>query len=217
MANGGNRAALYIRASTDKQTVEQQEMALRRVAQARGWQVEERVYKDEGISGAKGREQRPGLDSMLKDASRHKFDVVMAWAIDRMGRSTRDLLTTIEDLESYKVDVYFDQQNIDTTTPAGKCFFTVSSAFAELERATIVSRIKLKLAAKKEEIARNGKFVSKAGIVRSKLGRPNAKTEKLEAAKQLLSQGLSIRQVAKQSGLGVGTVHKLKTEMSPAA
>src|SRR5882762_6858391 len=77
-------AALYVRVSTDSQTVENQIRELRQVAQRRGWEVVE-VYNDAGISGAKGRNGRPGLDSMLKDASRRKFDVVMAWAIDRLG------------------------------------------------------------------------------------------------------------------------------------
>src|SRR5262252_4209643 len=86
MAKAAKRAALYVRVSTDHQTVENQVVELRQVAERRGWQAVE-VYKDAGISGAKGRDQRPGLDAMLKDASRRKFDVVMAWAIDRLGRS----------------------------------------------------------------------------------------------------------------------------------
>ena len=84
------RAALYVRVSTDAQTVENQTRELRQVAKRRGWDVVE-VYSDAGISGAKGRNGRPGLDTMLKDASRRKFDVVMAWAIDRVGRSLSDL------------------------------------------------------------------------------------------------------------------------------
>jgi DNA invertase Pin-like site-specific DNA recombinase len=84
------RAALYVRVSTDAQTVENQIRELRQVARRRGWDVVE-VYSDAGISGAKGRNGRPGLDTMLKDASRRKFDIVMAWAIDRLGRSLSDL------------------------------------------------------------------------------------------------------------------------------
>ena len=80
------RAALYVRVSTDHQTVENQIRELSQVAERRGWEVVE-IYRDAGISGAKGRDGRPGLDTMLKDASRRKFDVVMAWAIDRLGRS----------------------------------------------------------------------------------------------------------------------------------
>src|SRR5262245_37761393 len=80
------RAALYVRVSTDAQTVENQIRELRQVAKRRGWDVVE-VYSDAGISGAKGRNGRPGLDSMLKDASRRKFDIIIAWAIDRLGRA----------------------------------------------------------------------------------------------------------------------------------
>lgn len=124
------RAALYVRVSTDRQTIENQEIQLRQVAERRGWEVVE-VYNDAGISGAKDRKQRPGLDRMLNDASRGKFDVVMAWAIDRVGRSLIDLLGTIQHLEACNVDLYLDQQNIDTTTPMGKLIFQITGAFAE--------------------------------------------------------------------------------------
>jgi DNA invertase Pin-like site-specific DNA recombinase len=81
------------------------------------------VYNDAGISGTKGRNGRPGLDSMLNDARRRKFDIVMAWAIDRLGRSLIDLLDTIQHLEACGVDLYLDQQAIDTTTPMGRLVF----------------------------------------------------------------------------------------------
>ena len=98
---------------------------LRQIAERRGWDVVE-TYSDEGISGAKRRAQRPGLDAMLKDASRRKFDILMVWAIDRLGRSLIDLLGTIEHLEKVGVDLYLDQQNIDTTTPMGKLLFQIT-------------------------------------------------------------------------------------------
>ena len=79
------------------------------------------------ISGAKGRDQRPGLDALLKDASRRKFDIVMAWAIDRLGRSLVDLLGTIQHLEAVGADLYLDQQSIETT-PAGKLLFQMTGA-----------------------------------------------------------------------------------------
>src|SRR5215831_16625341 len=134
------RAALYLRVSTDRQTVENQELQLRQVAERRAWEVVE-VYSDAGVSGAKDRKQRPGLDRMLRDASRGKFDVVMAWAIDRVGRSLIDLLGTIQHLEACGVDLYLDQQNIDTTTPMGKLIFQITGAFAEFERSMIRQRI----------------------------------------------------------------------------
>jgi DNA invertase Pin-like site-specific DNA recombinase len=93
------RAALYVRVSTDHQTLENQIHELTQIAERRGWEVVE-IYKDHGISGAKGRDKRPGLDLMLTDASRRKFDVVMSWAIDRLGHSLIDLLGTIQHLEA---------------------------------------------------------------------------------------------------------------------
>jgi DNA invertase Pin-like site-specific DNA recombinase len=121
--------------------VENQIRELRQVVKRRRWDVVE-VYKDAGISGAKGRNGRPGLDAMLKDASRRKFDILMAWAIDRLGRSLSDLLDTIQHLEACGVDLYLDQQAIDTTTPMGKLVFQIAGAFAEFERTMIRQRIK---------------------------------------------------------------------------
>ena len=134
------RAALYVRVSTDRQTVENQITALSKVAEARGWQIVE-TFSDTGISGAKERKDRPGLDEMRKQAQRGKFDVVMAWAIDRIGRSLVDLLNTIESLKACGVDLYLDQQAIDTTTPSGKLMLQMTGAFAEFERAMIQARM----------------------------------------------------------------------------
>src|ERR1700746_1435104 len=111
------RAAIYVRVSTDKQTVENQVRELRQIAERRGWEVVEQ-YSDAGISGSKGRDDRPGLDQMLKDAQRRLVEVVRAWPIDRLGRSLIDLLVTIRALEACGVDLYLDQQALDTTTPA---------------------------------------------------------------------------------------------------
>src|SRR5262245_30201361 len=89
------KAAIYVRVSTDRQTLENQRQALEGVAERRGWEIVA-VYTDAGISGTKGRTERPGLDDMLKAASKRGFDVVMAWSIDRLGRSLIDLLGTIQ-------------------------------------------------------------------------------------------------------------------------
>ena len=88
------RAALYLRVSTDGQTTDNQRLALEAVATQRGWSVVA-TYEDAGISGAKGRDKRPGLDKLLQDAARARFDVVMAWALDRLGRSLADLIGTL--------------------------------------------------------------------------------------------------------------------------
>jgi hypothetical protein len=138
MARTAKRAALYVRVSTDQQTVENQVRELQQVAERRGWTVVE-TYSDEGISGAKCRDKRPGLDAMLKDASRRKFDVVMVWAIDRLGRSLIDLLGSIQHLEACGVDLYLDQQNIDTTTPMGRLVFLVTGPLPSSSAASSAS------------------------------------------------------------------------------
>jgi DNA invertase Pin-like site-specific DNA recombinase len=154
----GKRAAIYVRVSTDKQTVENQTRELRQIAERRGWEVVEQ-YRDVGISGAKGRDGRPELDRMLKDASKRRFDAVMAWAIDRLGRSLIDLLGTIQTLEACGVDLYLDQQAIETTTPAGKLMFQVTGAFAEFERSMIRQRVHAGL----KRAVEQGKQLSIAG------------------------------------------------------
>jgi DNA invertase Pin-like site-specific DNA recombinase len=192
------RAALYVRVSTDRQTVENQVAALTKVAEARGWQIVE-TFSDAGISGAKGRKDRPGLDQMLKDAQRGKFDVVMAWAIDRIGRSLVDLLNTIEGLKACGVDLYLDQQAIDTTTPSGKLMLQMTGAFAEFERAMIQARIHAGL--------------RRAVASGRKLGRPLNDPAAVDKARLALGDGLGINRVAKLVGLSNGTVQKIKGEM----
>jgi DNA invertase Pin-like site-specific DNA recombinase len=212
MSKTARRAALYVRVSTDHQSVENQIAELRQVAERRGWSIVE-VYRDAGISGAKSRHQRPGLDTMLNDASRRRFDVVMAWAIDRLGRSLIDLLSTIGHLEAVGVDLYLDQQHLDTTTPTGKLLFQITGAFAEFERSMIRQRVNAGLAPIKAKIARGEKFTSKAGIIRRNLGRPGAEPEKVERARQELARGTGIGKTARLTGLGTGTVQKLKREI----
>ncbi len=192
------RAAIYGRVSTDWQTTENQTVALKEVAERCSWEVVE-VYIDHAISGAKGRHKRPGFDQMLKDANRRKFDVVMTWSIDRLGRSLRNLLETIEHLEATGVDLYLDQQNIDTTTPAGKLLFQVTGAFAEFERSMIQQRVNAGLA--------------RAGAQGKRLGRPkiDAKTE--WAICQALATGQGILKTAAQFGVGSGTVQRIKAQM----
>ena len=163
----------------------------------RGWDVVE-VYSDASISGAKARNGRPGLDTMLKDASRRKFDVVMAWAIDRLGRSLSDLLDTIQHLEACGVDLYLDQQAIDTTTPMGKLVFQLTGAFAEFERTMIRQRIKAGL---KRAVAQ--------GV---KLGRPKIDSATERKVRRQLAKGVGILKVAKSLGVGTGTVQRISKE-----
>jgi DNA invertase Pin-like site-specific DNA recombinase len=206
------RVALYVRVSTDQQTVAHQLQELQAIADRRGWQIVE-TYSDAGISGAKGRDQRPGLDAMLNDASRRKFDVVMAWAIDRLGRSLIDLLSTIQHLEAAGVDLYLEQQAIDTTSPMGKLLFQVTGAFAEFERSMIRQRVRAGLRTIKGRIERDGNFTAKSGVVRSRLGRPGISDEIANQVRAELAKGHGILKVAKIVGVGNGTVQKIKLAM----
>ena len=195
----GKRAAIYGRVSTDGQTTDNQVVALKDVAARRGWDIAE-VYIDHGISGAKGRDKRPGFDRMLKDASRRKFDVVMAWAIDRMGRSLRDLVDTLDHLNATGVDLYLDQQNIDTTVPAGRLLFQVTGAFAEFERSMIRQRVNAGL--------------TRARAQGKRLGRPSIDLDTEQAIRDALASGAGIIKVARQVGVGNGTVSRIKAAMS---
>jgi DNA invertase Pin-like site-specific DNA recombinase len=214
MAKTTKRAALYLRVSTDRQTVENQQKALQAIAGNRGWEIVG-TYSDKGISGAKGRKDRPGFDQMLGDAGRGKFDIVMAFALDRIGRSLSDLLATIRHLEECRVDLFVDRNMIDTTTPTGKLLFHVTSAFAEFERDMIVQRVN-------------------AGLDRARakgvtLGRPrmgSEPNEKKAAARQKLEADIR-RAIAKgdkgkhklaaEFGVGSGTVARIKAEMEAAS
>ena len=135
------RAAIYARVSTDGQTTENQLRELRTVADRNGWPVVQE-FVDQGISGAKGREQRPAFDALWKGATRRDFDVVMVWAVDRLGRSLSHLVNFLSELHAKKVDLFIHQQGIDTTTPAGKALFGMMGVFAEFERSMIQERVK---------------------------------------------------------------------------
>ena len=139
---------------------------------------------------------------IYKDASRRKFDVVMAWAIDRLGRSLIDLLGTIQHLEEVGVDLYLDQQAIDTTTPMGRLVFQVTGAFAEFERSMIRQRVKAGL---KRAVAQG-----------TRLGRPKIDAVLERKAQKQLEKGIGILKVAKALGLGTGTVQRIKQEMGAA-
>jgi DNA invertase Pin-like site-specific DNA recombinase len=180
------RAALYLRVSTDGQTTKNQRLALEAVAAQRGWTAAA-TYDDNGISGAKGRDKRPGLDALLKDATRGRFNVVMVWAMDRLGRSLAGLIDTLRSLEAANVDLYLDQQAIDTTTPAGRMFFHVTGAFAEFERDMIRSRVNAGLARARAR-----------GV---KLGRPTVSAKVEDAVKKRLTAGDGIlKPEARQEG-----------------
>jgi DNA invertase Pin-like site-specific DNA recombinase len=136
---------------------------------------------------------------MLKDASKRRFDVVMAWAIDRLGRSLIDLLGTIQTLEACGVDLYLDQQSIDTTTPAGRLMFQVTGAFAEFERSMIRQRVHAGL----KRAVESGKT----------LGRPRISPAIEKRIQTQLRAGKGILKVAREVGVGTGTVQRVAREI----
>ena len=122
------------------------------------------VYADEGISGAKGRDARPQLDRMLKDAVRRRFDVVAVWAVDRLGRSLPDLVSSMQELHGAKVDLFILQQGLDTTTPAGRAMFGMLGVFSEFERAMIQARVKAGMARAKESPRKGAKAIGRPKV-----------------------------------------------------
>jgi DNA invertase Pin-like site-specific DNA recombinase len=186
------KAVIYVRVSTDGQTTENQRLALAQVAEKSGWEVVG-VYEDHAVSGAKGRDQRPAFDRLCKDATRREFDVVMAWSVDRLGRSLQHLVAFLGELHAVGVDLFLHQQGIDTTTPAGKAMFQMMGVFAEFERAMIQDRVKAGLARARAQ----GKT----------LGRPKVAHKVRQTILDARSDGLSIRNIAKEVGVSVGTVH----------
>ena len=193
------RAVLYLRVSTVEQTTANQERELRQVAERLGCEVV-KVYKDHGISGAKGRDRRPAFDALCRAAARREFDLVMAWRVDRLGRSLQDLLGFLSELHALRLDLYLHQQGIDTTTPAGKAMFQMMGVFAEFERAMIQERVRAGLARAKD-----------AG---KQLGRPRLAADIENAIKKaLVTPGRpGVRKIAERFGVAVCTVQRVSTE-----
>lgn len=191
-------AAIYARVSTrNGQTPENQLRELRAVARRHGWKVVE-VFTDDGISGAEGRDKRPGLDAMLKGVARKEFDVVAAWSVDRLGRSLQDLIGTLNELKAKGVDLYLHKQGLDTSTPAGKAMFQMLGVFAEFEREIIAERIHSGLARAKEQGTKSGKPI----------GRPERFNDVRGKALALKETGLGTRRIAEELGVARATVVK---------
>jgi len=189
------KVAIYARVSTDKQTTENQLTELRAVANRMGYEIVQE-YEENGISGAKSRSDRPYLDAMLKDAVRGRFDMVLCWSIDRLGRSLQNLVEILNELQSLKVDLYFLQQGMDTSAPSGRMMFSIFGALAEYERNLIRERV---IAGQKRAVA-NG----------VKIGRPSKMNDGLRSAIQLLREkGMGIKQIARELKVGIGTVYSV--------
>ena len=189
------RAAIYARVSTGGQTTENQLRELRAAAERLGHQVVAE-FTDNGISGAKGRDQRPGLNSLLEGVTRRDFDKVMAWSVDRLGRSLPHLLAFMAELKAKGVDLYLHQQSLDTSTPAGNAMFQMLGVFSEFEREIIRERVLSGL--------------SRAKAQGKKLGRPRRdEAKRLAAILKLRKQGDGMIKIARKLGIGVSVVQRV--------
>jgi DNA invertase Pin-like site-specific DNA recombinase len=187
------RVALYTRVSTDKQTCENQLKELRTIAERMQYIIVDE-FIDEGISGATS--SRPALDALMKSATQRRFDMVMCWSIDRLGRSLQNLIEILNELQSLKVDLFFMQQGMDTSTSAGRMMFSIFGALAEFERNLIRERV----------IAGQQRAISQ-GV---KMGRPSKMNDGMKNAIKLLRErGIGIKQIARELKIGIGTVYSV--------
>jgi len=189
------KVCLYCRVSTAHQTSENQLRELRAVAERMGYEIVSE-FIDNGVSGAKSRKDRPALDEMMRLATQRKFEMVMCWSIDRLGRSLQHLVEILNELQVMRIDLYFMQQGMDTTTPSGRMIFSVFGAIGEFERNLIRERV----------IA--GQQRAKASGTH--IGRPTKMNEGMRSAiKTMHENGMSIRQIAKSCKVGIGTVYSV--------
>src|ERR1700736_338499 len=199
------RAVLYLRVSTLDQTTANQERELRDVARRMGCDIVH-VYKEHGMSGAKGRDKRPAFDRLCREAAKRQFDMVMAWSVDRLGRSLQDLVAFLSELHALRIDLFLHQQGLDTTTPAGKAMFQMMGVFAEFERAMIQERVRAGLARAKSE----GK----------RLGRPPIAPDLEQRIREALNapqRTEGVRKIAARFGVDPGTVQRISRPFDASA
>jgi DNA invertase Pin-like site-specific DNA recombinase len=188
------RVGIYLRVSTSGQTTENQRRELEAVAARSGWQVIG-FYEDAGISGAKGRDKRPGFDRLLKDATARKVDMIAAWSVDRLGRSMQHLVGFLNELQALGCDLYLHQQALDTSTPSGRAMFQMCGVFAEFERAMIRERVNAGLARAKAKGTRLGRRPVKASVE--------------ERIHELRADGMGMLKIGRTMGIGTSVVQRV--------
>ena len=186
------RVALYLRVSTNngRQAVDNQQRELEAVAECSGWEIVA-MFSDK-ISGAKGRDKRPGLEALMKGATAREFDLVAAWSVDRLGRSLQHLVQLFAEFQALNVDLYLHQQHVDSSTPSGRALLQMSGVFAEFERAILKERIYAGLARARAE----GKH----------LGRRRTPGATDAAILTLREQGLGILKIGRKLRCGTARV-----------
>jgi DNA invertase Pin-like site-specific DNA recombinase len=192
------RVAIYARVSTGIQNTENQLFELRAVAERMGWEIAGE-FVDQAISGAKGRDQRPAFNDLLKRATRREFEVIAAWSVDRLGRSLQHLVEFLNEIHSLGADLYLHQQGLNTATPAGKALFQMCGVFAEFEREMIRERVV--------------SGIERARSLGTKSGKPHGRPANLINPEPLVlearAEGKGILKIAKELGIGVSTVQRI--------
>jgi DNA invertase Pin-like site-specific DNA recombinase len=173
---------------------ENQRRELEAVASRCGWEVVG-FYEDAGISGAKGRDKRPGFDRLLKDATSRKVDMIAAWSVDRLGRSLQDLVSFLTELQALRCDLYLHQQALDTSTPSGRAMFQMLGVFSEFERGMIRQRVNAGLA--------------RARAKGTKLGRRPVKPAVEARVRELKAAGMGILKIGRTLGVGTSVVQRV--------
>jgi len=159
------------------------------------------VFEDRGISGGKGRGDRPAFDRLHTAITRGEIDVVMSWSVDRLGRSLQDLVMFLNEVHDQGADLFIHQQGINTVnSPSSRMLFQLLSVFAEFERGIIKNRIHAGL--------------ERAKAQGQKLGRPGLSDYKINRIKKHLKTGASVRGVAKLVNVSTGSVSKVKRAMA---
>lgn len=196
------RVALYARVSTDHQSVTNQLRELREVGGRLGWDIRAE-FTDRGISGAKGRKDRPQFDKLCQGITRGEFDMVAAWSVDRLGRSLQDLVGFLADIKARGCGLYLHQQALDTSTPSGEALFGMLGVFAQFERAMIRERVNAGLARARAQ-----------GVT---LGRPSVGDDVEARIVELRAQGLGMLKIAKEAGCGTSVVQRVLRAQEVAA
>ena len=185
------KCVIYSRVSTDTQEVENQIKLLKDICRSKQYQLVDVI--SDVMSGSKGRSERKGFDRLIKGSIRKEWDSILVWSVDRLGRSLKDLVSFLDEINSVNCDLYIHQSGIDTSTPSGKMMFQMIGVFAEFERSMISERVKL-------------------GMKRTnkKIGRPTNINEGLiTSVKFMKDKGVGVRQIATDLQIGVGTVYKV--------
>ena len=197
-----NKAVIYTRVSTNDQCVSNQLKVLREIAEKKGLEVV-REISDEGISGAKGRDERQGFDELITGSIRKDWDIILVWDVSRLGRSLKHLVSFLEDIQSAKCGLYIHQSGIDTSTASGKMMFGMLSVFSEFERGMVRERV----IAGQQRAKAEGKHI----------GRPSNVTDgTLNAVKHMRENNVPIKRIAKDLHIGVGTVYKVLEQVKVA-